>query len=815
MGNIQLPGLSTGIDSTKIIQQLMAVEERRLASYQVDKKQEEEKATALDELRSQVSSFESQVKNLSDADSLQLFKTSSSDEDILELTANSNAAAGSHSIKVNQLATAETWVHDSSTFTRKTDLVGAGKFIYSYNNKERVITTVGGQPTGNTTLQDLVNMINNDDENPGVTASLLYHDDKYHLVLSGDDTGSDYQISINSSTTNVITNGSTGSKFTVSQDAELSNKIVNLFEFSGSLAGGEKIIINDTSGTPVQVGEVSVTSDTDLSAVVEQLNTAFSGTATAKLENGKIIMTDDGTGDPFTDFELVFDNAGSTAALDLSHDYEFSITGDEAETSTKLTKLNQFYGELEGGETITVEGTDHNNSAIGPLQMDVTEETDILHLVDAINEAYSGVAKATFEDGKILLTDLEDGTSSTTLNLTFNNNGSGASFEVPTFSNTSEGGTEGGQYSGEILSEFDPDTATYVETQSAQNAEIKVDGYPTTADEWIESSSNTVSDVLAGVTLELNDITDAGEPVQVTINRNTGAIKSRIEKMIKSYNKLVSFLEDKTEYNPDTEEMGILSRDATASFLETQIRNPFLQIASGFQEGKDSFVRPEDLGIDFAADGTMELDSDILEDAIKEDYDGVLSLLGATAAGSSDSSNIKYYSSAEDFTEPGEYDVKVECDSNGDITGAWIKLASESDSEYRAATWNDNVITAEAGSGDDANPERGLQLLFEWDGEVHDSSNPLTANVRVKEGFAGTLEEILDGLTKTGSGRLALSENVIESKISQLEDKISDEQDRLDKIEERYNKKFARLEKNLSLMQQQFGALNMLNGPVQ
>ena len=42
MADIQLTGISTGIDTSAIVQQLMAVESRRLNSYNADLAEEEE-----------------------------------------------------------------------------------------------------------------------------------------------------------------------------------------------------------------------------------------------------------------------------------------------------------------------------------------------------------------------------------------------------------------------------------------------------------------------------------------------------------------------------------------------------------------------------------------------------------------------------------------------------------------------------------------------------------------------------------------------------------------------------------------------------
>jgi flagellar hook-associated protein 2 len=225
MADLWLPGLATGIDTKSIVAQLMVIEAQRLARYQVKKAGYEEQETAFTALRSKISATKTAVSALSDADDLQIFATTSSDTDILTVSSSSDANPGSHSIEIDQLATGETWIQDTSTFSYETDYVGGGSFIYSYNHIERVITAVAGETTledfvglitvaDETTLEDFVGLINNDVENPGVTANLLYQGGKYHLMLSGEQTGEDYQISVNASTTEVWASSTEGGSFT-------------------------------------------------------------------------------------------------------------------------------------------------------------------------------------------------------------------------------------------------------------------------------------------------------------------------------------------------------------------------------------------------------------------------------------------------------------------------------------------------------------------------------------------------------------------------------------------------------------------------
>ena len=226
MPSIQLPGLLTGIDTNTLVSQLMAIERRRLNIYEERKSVWEEKKEALSSLCTRLTTLKNSVKALSDSQELRAFKVASSDSDILTAEASYNAFEGNHTVVINQLATAERWIHTNG-FKYAEDYVGAGTFIYSYNHKETTITT-----TATTTLEDLVGLINNDANNPGVTASLLYYSGTYHLVLNGNEAGTDYAIRINSGSTEVWQSDSE-LKYN-GDNATLTTKIKDLDAFSGT-----------------------------------------------------------------------------------------------------------------------------------------------------------------------------------------------------------------------------------------------------------------------------------------------------------------------------------------------------------------------------------------------------------------------------------------------------------------------------------------------------------------------------------------------------------------------------------------------------
>ena len=102
---MELPGLMTGIDTADIVKQLINSSKQTLYSYKVQKQKWTDKDTALSELRSVLSNFDSALNGLSDADTLRSFKATSTDTDVLSATAASKGVfEGNHNIEVNQLA---------------------------------------------------------------------------------------------------------------------------------------------------------------------------------------------------------------------------------------------------------------------------------------------------------------------------------------------------------------------------------------------------------------------------------------------------------------------------------------------------------------------------------------------------------------------------------------------------------------------------------------------------------------------------------------------------------------------------------------
>jgi flagellar hook-associated protein 2 len=337
-------------------------------------------------------------------------------------------------------------------------------------------------------------------------------------------------------------------------------------------------------------------------------------------------------------------------------------------------------------------------------------------------------------------------------------------------------------------------TATFTETQSAQDAQVRVDGYP--SGDWITRSTNTVNDILPGVTLHLHAPTEAGETVRISINRDTEGLKAKVNAFVQAYNSATDYIQEQTAYDEATGEAGILMGEYTTSYVRHQMRLPIIEAVPGFLDGTDPYTLAGEIGLSIDRYGTLELDEEVFDDALADDYLGLLNLVGADRTGTSDSENLRFYG-ATSGTEPGTYDVRATFDA-GTLVSAEIKADDEGDDAWRAATIDGNTIV-----GDDDHPEAGLRITADYSG-----TGTVEAEVRLRQGVAGRMYDVLDDLLDPLDGALANVNERCTNTLDTIQDNIERQEDRLAAMEARLLRQFARLESTLARIQAQQSALS-------
>lgn len=274
-GTTSLSGVLSGIDSEVFVTQALAVARKPLDNLLAQKALTQNRQVTFDNLQNLFTSLKSQADSLRDMAAIRGVTASTSDLDIVALTASVGAIEGSYGIEINQLAAAERRVH-AGVADKTAALGSAAQFVYTYDGTTRTIQT-----SDTTTLEDLAGLINDDSSNPGVSASILEYDSgdglAYHLVLGGRNTGVDYTITIEAGTT--LTGFEAGGNWTVSQAARNAQVRLDGYPAGGwieSESNSVSGVIPNVTLELKQIGSATVTLSRDTSQVASGLSTLVS-----------------------------------------------------------------------------------------------------------------------------------------------------------------------------------------------------------------------------------------------------------------------------------------------------------------------------------------------------------------------------------------------------------------------------------------------------------------------------------------------------------------------------------------------------------
>jgi flagellar hook-associated protein 2 len=163
-------------------------------------------------------------------------------------------------------------------------------------------------------------------------------------------------------------------------------------------------------------------------------------------------------------------------------------------------------------------------------------------------------------------------------------------------------------------------------TQAARDARATIDGLAVT------SASNTLTEVLQGVTLKLGKV--SVDPVEVTVSSNTDSMKKAVTDFANAYNDLAKYLTSQTKYDAASKTRGSLQGDASVNSL----RNALRSLGGGTSSASTTFKRLADIGLDPQADGTLKVDTAKLGDALGSKLAEVKKLF-ATSNGATDADN--------------------------------------------------------------------------------------------------------------------------------------------------------------------------------
>ncbi|GAB4174353.1 MAG: flagellar filament capping protein FliD [Rhodocyclaceae bacterium] len=321
------------------------------------------------------------------------------------------------------------------------------------------------------------------------------------------------------------------------------------------------------------------------------------------------------------DTSLAGASAGSTAVAG-----SYSLQVDQLAQSHKLASAGISNTDLSlGPGTITIDfgtydsGTNTFTANPAKTPQTITIAAGAHSLSDAraaINAANAGVSATIINDG-----------TASRLVLTATDGGAANSLRVSVAEDA--GGTNNGDNLDAIgLSAlaYDPTVAAgsgknLTEVAAAQDARFVLDG--TT----ITSSSNSVTGALEGVTLVL--LKASATPTTLSVSRDDATVKARVEAFVKAYNDFDALARSLSAADPASGTSSALTGDGSLRSMQTRLRAVLGAQVSGASGGLEFLYQA---GVSFQRDGSLALDSSVLDAALADPARDVGHLFAASGA---------------------------------------------------------------------------------------------------------------------------------------------------------------------------------------
>lgn len=377
----------------------------------------------------------------------------------------------------------------------------------------------------------------------------------------------------------------------------------------------------------------------------------------------------------------------------------------ESTTAVGSGTLTFRFGEVTTDGAGAVTAFDQNaDRAVATVEIP-SGATSLASIRDAVNEADIGVRASIINDG-----------SGERLVLNAADSGAGNGFVV----DVSDDDGNDTDNSGLSQLAFNASASNQSATRDAADSELVVNGLTITRE------SNTLTDVIEGVTLDLKETTSTA--ANIAISSDTGAVRKKIESFVGAFNSLQSQITQLSGYNAETRQGGVLQGNAVVRNINSNLRR-LVTDTLGALEGR-SVRSLADLGIITKRDGTMEIDSQRLSDALENSFDEVGALFASTGLVEGD--NIRYESSRS-TTQPGTYGVNVsQVAEQAVVNGGALGVTPSASTPLTIDADNDNFVIVVDGE------RSGTIALTQGD---YTSGDALAAEVQARINGDGNLQD--------------------------------------------------------------------------
>lgn len=334
--------------------------------------------------------------------------------------------------------------------------------------------------------------------------------------------------------------------------------------------------------------------------------------------------------------------------------------------------------------------------------------------------------------------------------------------------------------------------------QKAQDAKFNFNGID------ITRSSNSVDDLIIGVTFNLNNVdeknstTGALKESVITIGKDTDAVVKSLKSMVTAYNDLISNITTATSYDRENNAAGTLNGMSEITGIKRQLQHLF---GSSNSDGKSL----QSFGFSFTEKGVLSVDESKLKDAISKDYEGFKSFFTNSTeyknAGvfGKEKINAKLDDISGKLKINGK-EITINLNKGSAVQNAneIVKLINDADIPNVKARLADNGVLQLVGTGGkdiEISKDSSADLLKALGLEAGTTPGSSTN----KKGFFDELGDIITGLIG--------KEGTLTSLTTSLKDKAKIIKSQKDRVQATLDKKYTMMQKQFSTIAVQMNTL--------
>ena len=724
--------VGSGLNTTQIIDALVAAEqEPQEALVNSQKEEASVSISSFGSVRQNLTDFKSTMSAMNGVTGMSLTQAGSS----VTATIKDDAKVDqfSSSFEVSQIAQAHTLVFDG--FTSESSNVGSGTLTFEFGSWSSGSFTVNSEVTGGSvaidngsdTLAEVKDAINA--ANIGVTASILKQSESNFALVLKSEEGAQNAMRISSGSSKTVSQTTAGVEgstaevqsvagFTSSDISALSGKTLFLHDGTNSLSVEFSSAPSNLAAVVSAITSTSGYSDMNF-AVTAGTNaltlTYDSSDGNVDLSNVSVLSTG-GPDDSNLYYITNYDTSGTSAfnpasGLSVSQTTQ-GVTGSTAEIQSVAGFTASDISTLSGKTLFFHDGTNDLSVSFS------STPADLAAVVSAITSA-TGYSDMNFTVSA----------GSNALTLTYDASDGDVALANVGYLDT-------------------------VESVSASDANLSIDGVSVTR------ASNTITDLIDGVTLTLNSTTSSAEIISGNWDSSNALLALQV--FVDQMNSSISTLKALTDRGSSTTDPGALAGDPLASYLLKQLTSLTTQAIEGYA---DESIYLTNFGVLTELDGSLSIDEDKFKSYFTENPTYFAAI--TTSRVVSDSSLVSGSMLGSDYT-PGKYSFAIDSSTGAGTIDTDIQLINSGSTYYSSG----GILA-------------GLFLSTE--------TGASSANIYVGRSLSETLQIFATEMLASG-GDIEKKINSLDEDVVEYEQQLADISSKMETIRARYVAQYAAMD---------------------